>query len=39
MSNIIKFVYDDVKITIRVRYNNYYLDFIYKDKRIKEVLD
>ncbi|AYJ78176.1 tyrosine-type recombinase/integrase [Aliarcobacter cryaerophilus] len=35
MSNIIKFVYDDVKITIRVRYNNYYLDFIYKDKRIK----
>ncbi|MGJ0363032.1 site-specific integrase [Aliarcobacter cryaerophilus] len=36
MSNIIKFVYDDVKITIRVRYNNYYLDFIYKDKRIKK---
>lgn len=35
MSNIIKFIYDDVKITIRVRYNNYYLDFIYKDKRIK----
>ncbi len=35
MSNIIKFVYDDIKITIRVRYNNYYLDFIYKDKRIK----
>lgn len=31
----IKFIYDDVKITIRSRYNNYYLDFIHNDKRVK----
>lgn len=31
----IKFIYDDIKITIRTRYNNYYLDFIHNDKRIK----
>ncbi|TLS72150.1 site-specific integrase [Aliarcobacter thereius] len=35
MSNIIKFKYDDIKITIRTRYNNYYLDFIHDGKRIK----
>ncbi|OCL91388.1 site-specific integrase [Arcobacter porcinus] len=35
MSNVIKFVYDNVKITIRTRYNNYYLDFFYDGKRIK----
>ena len=33
----IKFIYDDVKITIRTRYDNYYLDFIYNDKRIKRT--
>ncbi len=31
----IKFIYDDIKITIRTRYNNYYLDFIHDGKRIK----
>lgn len=31
----IKFVYDDIKITIRTRYNNYYLDFTHDGKRIK----
>ncbi|MFY9088716.1 tyrosine-type recombinase/integrase [Arcobacter aquimarinus] len=35
MSKTIKFIYDDVKITIRTRYNNYYLDFTHNDKRIK----
>lgn len=35
MSKIIKVVYDDIKINIRTRYNNYYLDFIYNKKRIK----
>lgn len=34
-SNTIKFIYDDVKITIRTRYNNYYLDFVHNGKRIK----
>ncbi len=36
MSDIIKFLYDDINIIIRVRYNKYYLDFSYKDKRIKK---
>lgn len=31
----IKFIYDDIKITIRTRYNNYYLDFVYNKKRVK----
>lgn len=33
----IKFIYDDLKITIRTRYNKYYLDFIHNDKRIKRT--
>ena len=35
MSKSIKFVYHNIKITIRTRYNNYYLDFIHNGKRIK----
>lgn len=31
----IKFIYDDVKITIRVRYDKYYLDFMHNQKRVK----
>jgi len=34
--SIIKFVYDDVKIIIRERNNNYYLDFKHNDKRIRK---
>ena len=37
MSESIKFIYDDVKITIRKRYNKWYLDFIYNKKRIKRT--
>lgn len=32
---ILKFIYDNVRVTIRTRYNKYYLDFIYNGKRIK----
>lgn len=35
MSDSIKFVYDDIKITIRTRYNKYYLDFMHNQKRVK----
>lgn len=33
----IKFIYDNLKITIRTRYNKYYLDFIHNNKRIKRT--
>ncbi|MDY3205751.1 MAG: tyrosine-type recombinase/integrase [Arcobacter sp.] len=32
---ILKFIYDNVRVTIRTRYNKYYLDFIFNGKRIK----
>ena len=35
MSQNIKFVYDNIKITVRERYNKWYLDFTYNKKRIK----
>ncbi len=33
----IKFIYDDVKITIRIRYKKFYLDFMHNNKRIKRT--
>ena len=35
MSKSIKFTYDNIKITIRERYNKWYLDFTYNKKRFK----
>lgn len=29
------FIYDDIKITVRKRYNKWYLDFTYNDKRVR----
>ncbi|MAC84022.1 MAG: hypothetical protein CL624_07785 [Arcobacter sp.] len=37
MSESIKFVYDNIKITVRERYNKWYLDFTYNKKRIKRT--
>ena len=37
MNKTIKFIYDDVKITIRVRKNIYHLDFIHNEKRVRKT--
>lgn len=35
-SSTIKFLYENKKITIRTRYNKFYLDFVYNNKRVKK---
>lgn len=35
MSDTIKLVYDNIKITVRERHNKWYIDFMYNKKRVK----
>ena len=36
MSDSIKIIYDDIKITVRERYNKWYIDFVFNKKRVKK---